>query len=180
VRERRRHSGLGFAGAAATIGMLLWAKAVRRPVDSFAVMIAIAASLVIIVNAMFLQSHSRPAPFIPNPTPPTHAAESRSGFAAVPKSDRSDVSAAQPPAARGSDPIAELISASVGSPARLSAVQRALSEFGYGQIKPSGTLDPATSAAIERFESEHKMQVTGRLSERLLRELSTLTGRRID
>ena len=42
-----------------------------------------------------------------------------------------------------------------------------LSEFGYGQIKPSGILDEATSAAIEKFEREHKLPVTGRLSDRL-------------
>ena len=34
------------------------------------------------------------------------------------------------------------------------AVQRVLSEFGYGQMRPSGTLDEPTSAAIEKFESD--------------------------
>ena len=31
-------------------------------------------------------------------------------------------------------------------------MQRALSEFGYGQIKPTGTLDPDTQRAIAEFE----------------------------
>ena len=60
------------------------------------------------------------------------------------------------------------------------AVQRVLSEFGYGQIKPSGILDEATSAAIEKFEREHKLPVTGRLSDRLLSELAAMTGRPLD
>lgn len=81
---------------------------------------------------------------------------------------------------RHSDPIAELIGSSVGSPSRVMAVQRALTEFGYGQIKPSGVLDPATSAAIERFEREHNLPVTGRLSDRLLSGLAALVGHPLD
>ena len=60
-------------------------------------------------------------------------------------------------AMRRNDPIAELL----GSSSRVAAVQRVLSEFGYGQIKPSGILDAATSAAIERFEREHKLPELG-------------------
>jgi len=63
---------------------------------------------------------------------------------------------------------------------RLVAVQRALSEFGYGQIRPTGTMGPETQAAIERFERDRKLPVTGQLSERLLRELALVTGRPID
>ena len=59
---------------------------------------------------------------------------------------------------RRNDPIADLI----GPSPRIAAVQRALSEYGYGQIKPTGMLDDATSAAIEKFEREHKLPVTGR------------------
>jgi hypothetical protein len=63
---------------------------------------------------------------------------------------------------------------------RVAAVQRALAVYGYGQLKPTGTLGPETQAAIERFEHERKMPVTGQISERLLRELSVVTGRQID
>ena len=80
------------------------------------------------------------------------------------------------PPLRRNDPIAELIGPSIGSPSRVLAVQRALSDFGYGQIKPSGTLDEATSAAIEKFEREHKLPVTGRISDRLLSDLAAMTG----
>ena len=60
---------------------------------------------------------------------------------------------------RRNDPIADLI----GPSPRIVAVQRALSDYGYGQLKPSGTLDGPTSAAIEKFEREHRLPVTGRV-----------------
>lgn len=76
------------------------------------------------------------------------------------------------------DPIAELIAPSPQK--QIQAVQRALSDYGYGQIKPNGTLDAATQDAISRFERARKMPVTGQMSPRLLRELSVLTGRPLD
>jgi peptidoglycan hydrolase-like protein with peptidoglycan-binding domain len=76
------------------------------------------------------------------------------------------------------DPIAELIAPSPQK--RILAVQRALSDFGYGQIKPTGTLDTATQDAIKQFEHSKKMPVTGQISQRLLRELSTTTGRPLE
>ncbi|MEX0752398.1 MAG: peptidoglycan-binding domain-containing protein [Xanthobacteraceae bacterium] len=59
------------------------------------------------------------------------------------------------------------------------AVQRALAEFGYGQVKADGLPGPETSAAIEKFERERNLPVTGQLSERLARELAAMTGRPI-
>ena len=56
------------------------------------------------------------------------------------------------------------------------AVQRVLSDYGYGQIKPSGVLDQPTSAAIEKFEREHKLPVTGRISEGLVSDLAAMIG----
>jgi peptidoglycan hydrolase-like protein with peptidoglycan-binding domain len=74
------------------------------------------------------------------------------------------------------DPIAGLLAADPG----ITAVQRALSSYGYGQIQPTGVYDPETRAAIERFERERRMPVTGRVSERLTRELTALTGRPLE
>jgi len=71
------------------------------------------------------------------------------------------------------DPIAELIEP---SPRRVLAVQRALAEAGYGQIKPTGAYNPETRAAIEKFERERKLPITGQISDRLVRELAALTG----
>ena len=71
------------------------------------------------------------------------------------------------------DPIAELIEPSLR---RVLAVQRALAEAGYGQIKPTGAYNPETRAAIEKFERERKLPITGQISDRLVRELAALTG----
>ena len=61
-----------------------------------------------------------------------------------------------------------------------SALQRALAQYGYGQIKPTGIVDAETRAAIEKFERERKLPVTGQPSERVARELAGLTGRPLD
>lgn len=85
------------------------------------------------------------------------------------------VAPAQPPAAAAAVPQG----ASQGSN-RLMAVQRALTDFGYGQIKPTGAMGPETQAAIERFERDRKLPVTGKLSDQMLRELGAVTGRTIE
>src|SRR5271170_6896872 len=152
----------------------MWAKTTRRPVDTFAVLAAAAASFIIIVNAVFLQSGAHPAPFFAPPKPAPVAAYSPPKPAA-PAALAHPVTATpapQPAAVRRDDPIADLI----GPSPRIAAVQRALSEYGYGQIKPSGVLDDSTSDAIEKFEREHKLPVTGRVSDRLISELQTMVG----
>ncbi len=63
---------------------------------------------------------------------------------------------------------------------RVAAVQRALSENGYGQLKATGTIGADTQAAIQKFERERHMVVTGQVSDRLVRELAVVTGRPID
>jgi peptidoglycan hydrolase-like protein with peptidoglycan-binding domain len=88
---------------------------------------------------------------------------------------QSSVRAPAAVASRG-DPIADLLAPN----RRVVAVQRVLAEFGYGQIKPSGVLDPETKAAIERFERERKLPVSGRVTDRLARELAVLSGRPLD
>jgi peptidoglycan hydrolase-like protein with peptidoglycan-binding domain len=78
--------------------------------------------------------------------------------------------------APASDPIAKLITPSK----KVTAVQRALADFGYGQIKPTGVFDPDTRAAIEKFERDHRMPVTGQISDRFVRELASMTGRPLE
>lgn len=179
------------AGIAAAIGLRLWAKAARRPLDTLALLGAVAASLTIIVNAVFLQKGPRPAPFLFNPPPPAEnrrgatttvapkpAATAMSTTVPAPAPALSPVNVRSPRtvAARRNDPIAELI---VGS-SRLAAAQRVLAQFGYGQIKPSGNLDEATRAAIMRFERDHQLPVTGRLTDRLLGGLAAMAGHPIE
>ena len=79
-------------------------------------------------------------------------------------------------ACRRSRPDAEVLSPSK----RVAAVQRALAEFGYGQIKPTGVVDSDTQAAIEKFERDRRLPVTGQVSDRVTRELSSVTGRPLD
>lgn len=63
---------------------------------------------------------------------------------------------------------------------RVIALQRALAEYGYGQIKPSGIVDFDTQAAIEKFERERKLPITGQPSDRVVRELAAMTGRPLE
>jgi len=190
VRKRRAQKDHGVAAsiatAAALVGLRLWAKAAHRPVDTVALVGAVAASFIIVVNAVFLQSGSHPAPFFANtpPAPLPADARSRAPSPAIARSAEPTASVRPPAAARTpqpvairrNDPIAELL----GSSARVAAVQRVLSEFGYGQVKPTGVLDEATGAAIENFEREHGLPVTGLVSERLVSELAAMSGQPLD
>lgn len=63
---------------------------------------------------------------------------------------------------------------------RIAAVQRVLTEYGYGQLKPTGIAGADTQAAILKFEREHKLAVTGQVSERLVRELSAAIGHSVE
>ena len=84
-------------------------------------------------------------------------------------------SAALMPQARN-DPIADLI----GPSSRVLAVQRALTDFGYGQIKPTGVPRAETIEAIEKFERSRRLPVTGQVTDRLIRELAAVTGRPLE
>jgi putative peptidoglycan binding protein len=74
------------------------------------------------------------------------------------------------------DPVGDMITSSH----RVASVQRVLTEYGYGQLKPTGTVGSDTQAAIQKFERDRKIPVTGQISERLVRELAAMTGRPID
>jgi Putative peptidoglycan binding domain len=63
---------------------------------------------------------------------------------------------------------------------RVAAVQRALTENGYGQLRPTGAVGPDTQAAIQKFERDRKIPVTGQVSDRLVRELVAVIGHPID
>jgi peptidoglycan hydrolase-like protein with peptidoglycan-binding domain len=68
----------------------------------------------------------------------------------------------------------------LSSSRRVMALQRALAQYGYGQLKPTGMVDADTRAAIEKFERERKLPVTGQASDRVVKELAGLTGRPLD
>ncbi len=199
-RKTRVPLHLRAVGAGGALLVSLWGRATERPVDFAALAVAAAMSTVVVVNALYLQTGSRSARYF---TPPLAGGSSTAGGAASASgavrptlqmtAQVTGTTASKPaeqiiathPVANGvapqavsvrrDDPIAELIAPPQPSP-RVTAVQRALSEYGYGQIKPSGVLDEPTMDAIEKFEREHKMAVTGRISERLLSQLAVLVG----
>ncbi len=179
----------------------------RSPKDLAAGMFASAAVLAIIGNAMFMQAGRHPAPMfsapvavpvanpLPRPRPIealTRPADTRAADArlleppaitvkpAPPAPAPAPAASSRPPvplqAASRADPLGDLIVTS----RRVANVQRALTEFGYGQLKPTGNVGSETQAAIQRFERDRKMPVTGQVSERLVRELAVVTGRPID
>lgn len=78
--------------------------------------------------------------------------------------------------ATNGDALGDLIASS----RRTMAVQRALTRFGFGQLKPDGAVGPDTQAAIRKFEHDRKLPVTGQVSDRLARELSAMTGQPVD
>lgn len=184
--ENRRGRPRG-AAPTASLASRLWLRVAQRPVDSFAILGAAAATLVIIVNAVFLQAGAQPAPFLAAPAQPAVGADTRAKPAIQGALKPADLAPAHmasiqhqvasvplpvPSPARRNDPIADLI----GPSPRIAAVQRVLAEYGYGQIKSSGTLDTATSAAIEKFERDHKLALSGRVSDKLVSELVAMTG----
>lgn len=174
--RKRRNENRGLAAGAARIAVslrgVLWASITRRPVDAFALLAALVGSAVVIVNALVFQTAARPAPFMANaPLPPANSGHAKS-VEAPPSRSAEAMQPTRTPTAARYDPIAELI----GMSSRVLAVQRVLSEYGYGQIRRSGVLDPPTVAAIERFEREHKLPVTGRITDHLVSELAAMAG----
>ncbi|PJG57111.1 peptidoglycan-binding protein [Bradyrhizobium forestalis] len=98
---------------------------------------------------------------------------------------------------RSNDPMTNLVKATTSTPPsalrppapipaqspaarRIAGVQRALSEYGYGNLKITGAMSGETQSAIQKFEREHKMQVTGQVSDRLLRELAAAIGHPVE
>lgn len=103
---------------------------------------------------------------------------------------------------RNPDPVGNLVTKSTGAPPapanaarppepgsaaaqsagarRVAAVQRALTQYGYGQLKPTGAVGADTQTAIAKFERDRKLPVTGQMSDRLVKELTAMTGHPID
>jgi peptidoglycan hydrolase-like protein with peptidoglycan-binding domain len=63
---------------------------------------------------------------------------------------------------------------------RVLAIQRALSDFGYGQLKPTGVNDAPTRGAIEKFQRDRGLPVDGRISEDFVRALAAMSGRPLE
>ena len=133
----------------------------------------------VLINALFLQTGPHPAPIFANHGPqsdnpvmlPRPRPGAIRGDLAVPGS-----AAVNQKITSARDAIGELLMSSK----RVIAFQRALSEYGFGQVRPTGTIDAQTKTAIEEFERHRKLPVTGQISERVTRELAAMTGRSFD
>ena len=153
----------------------------HSPKDLLAGSLAFAAVGAIVANAMFMQAGRHPFPMFGSGVPIVPQANPLPRPRPV-EADAVDVKPADPPANPGKptaphgDPVADLINAT----RRVATVQRTLTEYGYGQLKPTGTVGTDTQAAIRKFEQARRLPVTGQMSDRLVRELVAMTGRPID
>ena len=183
--EREADSGVNRV---ALLRLLRW-----NSLDAVAFVVGVFATGAILVNALFIQAGSDPASTRAATRPQPSPLADRSAASPRPRQ-------VEPPAASTAAraPVAPVKNAAAGLPAarpspitnsaaerappskRVVAVQRTLAEYGYGQIKPSGILDSETQAAIQKFERERKLPITGQASERVVRELATMTGRPMD
>ena len=168
-------ASIGYAaldGVARTNAMLFRALG-NSPRDAVGLFVALLAAGTILVNALYMQPGPHPAPIFsvkPRPIAEPVPVMPRARPEAAPKVEPT------PRVAAPRDPIAELI-----APApRVTAVQRALNDYGYGPVKATGIYGPETVAAIEKFERDRKLPVTGQISPRLMRDLAALTGKPLE
>jgi hypothetical protein len=189
---------LAFAAISAIIANALFLQAGRHPAPMFGSSVSIPAAA------------ATPANLLPRPRPAeadTALSESRPIEIKPVESRAMESKPAESKAAdlKAADPLANLVKATaapiapsnaVRPPApvpmaprgdaqitgshRVAAVQRVLTEYGYGQLKATGTIGADTQAAIQKFERDHKIPVTGQMSDRLVRDLAAMIGHPID
>jgi putative peptidoglycan binding protein len=175
----------------------------HSPKDTAAGAMAAAIVIAIIANALFLQAGRHPAPMFGSAVAVPGAASGPNNPLPRPRPVEADAS--QPDSrqaeTKAADPLAVTVKATNALPVvplvprppttipvahtdptsrRLAAVQRALTEYGYGQLKPTGVMSSDTQAAIQKFERTRKLPVTGQVSDRLVRELTAMTGHPIE
>jgi hypothetical protein len=168
----------------------------RRPFDTLGILLALAATTAISVNALYMQRGRHPSPMfapavpfvstpassMPNPMPKPRPAEAAAKAAEPAKATALTPAMTSPKPIAGTnsvvrnDPVGDLITSS----RRIGAVQKVLADFGYSQLRITGVMNADTKAAIQKFERERKMPVTGDVSDRLVRELGVLAGRPIE
>jgi len=179
---------LAFAVVSAIIANALFLQAGRHPSPMFGSVVAIPAAALAPASPL-----PRPRPVeadasLPEPKaaePKPAEPKAADPLANLVKAATSVAPVAPSPTVRPPAPIPassrnETIANSAPISRRVAAVQRALTEYGYGQLKPTGTVGSETQAAIQKFERERKLPMTGQMSDRLVRELTAMIGRPID
>jgi Putative peptidoglycan binding domain len=177
---------LAFAAVSAIIANAIFLQAGRHPSPMFGASVVIPLPVPAPANPLPrprpVEASVKPAEVKPVESHPVEAKPSESvanlvkTTGALPAAPNVARPPATIPATPHNDPVGDLITSS----RRVAAVQRALTEYGYGQLKPTGTVGSDTQAAIQKFERDRKLPVNGQISDRLVRELSAVTGRPID
>lgn len=180
-------SALALAAIIAIIANALLMQAGRHPAPMFGTVTTLPATALPVVASVPASLLPRPRPVEADTAlPETRPAEPK---AADPLTNlvktTSTVQAAtanipRPPLAVPVSSRVDSVPVSVGGSHRVAAVQRALTEYGYGQLKPTGVVGSDTQAAIQKFEKARRLPVSGQVSDRLVRELAAMIGHSIE
>jgi len=173
---------------------------IDHPVKVLGTTCVAVAAISFTVNALFFQQGRHPAPlFAPKAdniiaasAPSAGAVAPATQIVALPPERPADLNAKKdtaPQAAiapQGRDAIGDLlrgggVSTAVPDPKQeqvrsVAAVQRALNRLGYGPMKADGIFGSGTKLALERFERDRKLPVTGEMSPRVMKELAAASG----
>jgi len=181
----------------------------HSPKDMIALALALAAVVAIVGNALLMQAGRHPAPIFGTVTTLPAVASAPAGPLPRPRPVEADAPPPETRSAdpRTADPLTNLVKTTSTVPAtsaniprppmtvpvstrvdsvpvsgshRVAAVQRALTDYGYGQLKATGVAGSDTQAAIQKFEKAHKLPVTGQVSVRLVRELASQIGHPVE
>jgi len=198
---------LAFAAVSAIIANALFLQAGHHPSPMFGSVVAVPAAGLTpaspLPRSRPVELATKPADTSPQESKPAESkpAESKPAESKPAELKPVEIKPAEPKAAepKSADPLANLVKATAATPVtanvprppapiptaaqgarRVAAVQRVLTEYGYGQLKPTGTIGSDTQAAIQKFERERKLPLTGQMSDRLVRDLSAMTGHPID
>ena len=177
---------LAFAAVSAIIANALFLQAGRHPSPMFGSVVTIPATGSVSASPLPRPrpvEAARPAdalPLEPKPAEPKAADPLANLVRSIGAPSVAPSNIARPPASIPVSSHNEPIANSATASRRVAGVQRALTEYGYGQLKPTGTVGSDTQAAIQKFERERKIPVTGQMSDRLVRELTAMIGRPID
>ncbi len=206
AKPRRRRKAVSPAAARAAENRERLIAVVRYVIENplrvfgTAALAAIAVSFT--VNALFNQQGRHPAPLFQAQgetvaPAPVAAPAQPAQLVALPPERPADLTAKKEPAPapaaatpQGRDAIGDLLRGGVVTTPQadpkqeqtrsVASVQRALNRLGYGPIKADGVYGSGTKLAIERFERDRKLPVTGEVSPRMLKELAAASGAAFD
>jgi hypothetical protein len=209
AKPRRRRKSVSPAAARAAENRARFVAAIRYTLDH-PIRVLGAACLIVAftsftLNALFFQKGQHPAPLfapksdaqanapasLPVPTPPQSVAlpPERPADLAPRKDSAPPPASASSASAQPRDAIGDLLRGGQAPQSAdpkleqartLASAQRALNRLGYGPIKADGLYGAGTKSAIEKFQRDRKLPVSGELSPRVLKELAAASGQTID